>query len=436
MFDPATAGVIVACILVFLLITGTHIGVGLGISGFIGILITINERAAFAQVATVPFSTTNSFTLAVIPLFILMGSLATQAGLTTDLYRAAYNWLGKISGGLAMATTLASAAFGAACGSTIVNAAVFTKMAMPEMTKFGYDKRLSAGCIAASGTLASLIPPSILMIIYAVITEQSVARLLVAGLVPGFLSAAVYMLGIFVVAKARPDLAPIPDVTITKRERWESLKGVWGISFLFILVIGGIYMGFFVPTYAGAVGAFGAFMIVAAKRKLNGRLLVDTFKDAGITTSTIFIIVIGGIIFARFLTYTGLVGDISEWMIALNLSPIAYLIGFAILYLILGMLIDPIAIMVMTLPVMFPIMTSVGYDPIWLGVIAIKLAEISLITPPVGLNVYVVRSASPVKLRLEEVFAGVTPFLIMDVFTLALLIAFPSIVLFLPNLMG
>ncbi len=436
MFDPATAGVIVACILVFLLITGTHIGVGLGISGFIGILITINERAAFAQVATVPFSTTNSFTLAVIPLFILMGSLATQAGLTTDLYRAAYNWLGKISGGLAMATTLASAAFGAACGSTIVNAAVFTKMAMPEMTKFGYDKRLSAGCIAASGTLASLIPPSILMIIYAVITEQSVARLLVAGLVPGFLSAAVYMLGIYIVAKARPDLAPIPNVTITRRERWESLKGVWGISFLFILVIGGIYMGFFVPTYAGAVGAFGAFMIVAAKRKLNGRLLVDTFKDAGITTSTIFIIVIGGIIFARFLTYTGLVGDISEWMIALNLSPIAYLIGFAILYLILGMLIDPIAIMVMTLPVMFPIMTSVGYDPIWLGVIAIKLAEISLITPPVGLNVYVVRSASPVKLRLEEVFAGVTPFLIMDVFTLALLIAFPSIVLFLPSLMG
>ena len=436
MFDPATAGVIVACILVFLLITGTHIGVGLGISGFIGILITINERAAFAQVATVPFSTTNSFTLAVIPLFILMGSLATQAGLTTDLYRAAYNWLGKISGGLAMATTLASAAFGAACGSTIVNAAVFTKMAMPEMTKFGYDKRLSAGCIAASGTLASLIPPSILMIIYAVITEQSVARLLVAGLVPGFLSAAVYMLGIYIVAKARPDLAPIPNVTITKQERWESLKGVWGISFLFILVIGGIYMGFFVPTYAGAVGAFGAFMIVAAKRKLNGRLLVDTFKDAGITTSTIFIIVIGGIIFARFLTYTGLVGDISEWMIALNLSPIAYLIGFAILYLILGMLIDPIAIMVMTLPVMFPIMTSVGYDPIWLGVIAIKLAEISLITPPVGLNVYVVRSASPVKLRLEEVFAGVTPFLIMDVFTLALLIAFPSIVLFLPSLMG
>jgi C4-dicarboxylate transporter DctM subunit len=436
MFDPATAGIIVAIMLFFMLSTGVHIGVGLGLSGFVGILITINERAALAQLATVPFSTTNSFTLAVIPLFILMGALATQAGLTTDLYKAAYNWLGKISGGLAMATTLASAAFGAACGSTIVNAAVFTKMAMPEMTKFGYDKRISAGCIAASGTLASLIPPSILMIIYAVITEQSVARLLVAGLIPGLMSAAIYMFGIYLVARARPDLCPIPDVTITRREKWESLKGVWGITFLFILVIGGIYLGFFVPTYAGAVGAFGAFLIVAAKGKLNGKMLVDTFKDAGITTSTIFIIVIGGIIFARFLTYTGLVGDISDWMLALELSPFMYLVGFAVLYLLLGMLIDPIAIMVMTLPVMFPILTGVGYDPIWLGVIAIKLAEISLITPPVGLNVYVVRSASPVPLRLEEVFAGVTPFLMMDFVTLGLLIAFPSIVLFLPNLMS
>lgn len=436
MFDPATAGIIVAIMLFFLLCMGVHIGVGLGLSGFVGILITINERAALAQLATVPFSTTNSFTLAVIPLFILMGALATQAGLTTDLYKAAYNWLGKISGGLAMATTLASAAFGAACGSTIVNAAVFTKMAMPEMTKFGYDKRISAGCIAASGTLASLIPPSILMIIYAVITEQSVARLLVAGLIPGLMSAAIYMFGIYLVARARPDLCPIPDVIITRREKWESLKGVWGITFLFILVIGGIYLGFFVPTYAGAVGAFGAFLIVAAKGKLNGKMLVDTFKDAGITTSTIFIIVIGGIIFARFLTYTGLVGDISDWMLALELSPFMYLVGFAVLYLLLGMLIDPIAIMVMTLPVMFPILTSVGYDPIWLGVIAIKLAEISLITPPVGLNVYVVRSASPVPLRLEEVFAGVTPFLMMDFVTLGLLIAFPSIVLFLPNLMS
>ncbi|WP_420394302.1 TRAP transporter large permease [Acuticoccus sp.] len=436
MLDVSTTGVLVGILLVVLLAVGVHIGVALGLTGFLGILLAINPQAALAQLATVPFSTTNSFTLAVIPLFILMGALATQAGLTTDLYRAAYNWLGRLAGGLAMATTLASAAFGAACGSTVVNAAVFTKMAMPEMTRFGYDKRLSAGCIAASGTLASLIPPSILMIVYAIITEQSVARLLVAGLVPGLLSATIYLLGIYALAKARPDLAPIPDVTITRAERWRSLRGVWGITFLFVLVIGGIYAGFFVPTYAGAVGAFGAFLIVAFRGRLGGRMLVETFKDAGVTTCTIFIIVIGGIIFARFLTYTGLVGDVSEWMLALQLPPLAYLAGFAVLYLLLGMLIDPIAIMVMTLPVMFPIMTGVGYDPIWLGVISIKLAEISLITPPVGLNVYVVRSASPVPLTLEQVFAGVSVFLVLDVLTLALLIAFPSIVLVLPNMMG
>jgi len=436
MLDAGTTGLIVTVLLVFMLTAGVHIGVALGLSGFPGILFAINPQAALAQLATVPFSTTNSFSLAVIPLFILMGALASQAGLTADLCKAAYRWLGRVSGGLAMATTLASAAFGAACGSSIVNAAVFTKMAMPEMTRFGYDKRISAGCIAASGTLASLIPPSILMIVYAVITEQSVARLLVAGLIPGLMSAGIYMLGIYLFAKRYPHLCPIPDERFTLREKISSLKGVWGITFLFLIVIGGIYMGFFVPTYAGAVGAFGAFMIVALKGKLNKNMLIETFKDAGITTSTIFIIVIGGIIFARFLTYTGLVRDISDVMLALELAPIVYLLGFAVLYLILGMLIDPIAIMVMTLPVMFPIMTSVGYDPIWLGVIAIKLAEISLITPPVGLNVYVVRSASPVPLRLEQVFAGVMPFLAMDVFTLGLLIAFPSLVLFLPNLMG
>lgn len=435
MLDPAITGVIVFVALFLMLAVGVHIGVALGLGGLLGMYLTIGPDAAFAQLATIPFSTTNSFTLAVIPLFILMGALSNQAGLTSDLYRAAYNWLGRFSGGLAMATTLASAAFGAACGSTIVNAAVFTRMAMPEMTKFGYDKRLSAGCIAASGTLASLIPPSILMVIYAIITEQSVAQLLVAGLVPGLLSAAIYMAGIYLMVRARPSLAPLSDIRVSSAEKWRSLTGVWGIGFLFVLVIGGIYTGFFIPTYAGAVGAFGAFLIVLGKRRLSGRLLIDTFKEAGITTSTIFIIVIGGIVLARFLTYTGLISVTSEWILGLGLPSYMYLVAFAVIYLILGMFIDPIAIMVMTLPVMFPILTGVGYDPIWLGVISIKLAEISLITPPVGLNVYVVRSASPVPLTLEDVFTGVWPFLTLDVITLALLIIFPQIVLFLPRLM-
>ncbi len=436
MLDPGTAGIIVLMVLAVLLAAGVHIGVSLGLGGILGIFLAINPNAAWAQLATIPFSKTNNFDLAVIPLFILMGALATQAGLTTDLYKAAHAWLGKLTGGLAMATTIASAAFGAACGSTIVNAAVFTKMAMPEMTRFGYDKRLSAGCIAASGTLASLIPPSILMLIYAVITQQSAGKLLIAGLVPGLLSAGMYLLGIWLWVKHRPEIAPKIDFEISRAEKWRSLRGVWGISFLFFLVIGGIYTGWFVPTLAGAVGAFGAFLIVAGKRRLTPATLIETFKDAGITTSTIFIIVIGGELLARFLTYTGLVSEISDGLLGLGLPPMMYLLGFAVLYLILGMMIEPIAIMVMTLPIMFPIMTGVGFDPIWLGVISIKLAEMSLMTPPVGLNVYVVRSASPVPLRLEQVFAGVMPFLFMDLITLTLLIAFPGIVLFLPNLMG
>ncbi len=417
------------------LAAGVHIGVALGLGGLLGMYLAIGPDAALGQIATIPFSTTNSFTLAVIPLFILMGSLATQAALTTDLYRAAYNWLGRLPGGLAMATTLASAAFGAACGSTVVNAAVFTRIALPEMTRFGYDKRLSAGCVAASGTLASLIPPSILMVVYAVITEQSVGKLLIAGFLPGVLSAAIYMLGIYVRARRNPELAPLSKIHITWKARFRSLYGVWGIVFLFLLVIGGIYGGLFTPTYAGAVGAFGAFLIVLGKRRLTRRTLLETFKDAGVTTSVIFIIVIGGILFARFLTYTGLVASISEVLLSLALDPYLYLLSFAAIYIILGMLIDPIAIMVMTLPVMFPIMVGAGFDPIWLGVISIKLAEISLITPPVGLNVYVVRSSSPIPLTLEDVFAGIMPFLLLDFITLGLLIAFPQIVLVLPNLM-
>ncbi|HKK29529.1 MAG TPA: TRAP transporter large permease [Alphaproteobacteria bacterium] len=436
MVDAATSGIIVGLVLFGMLGFGVHIGVALGLCGTLGTFLVIGPDAAIAQIATIPFSTTNSFTLAVIPLFILMGSLATQAGLTTDLYRAAYNWLGRLPGGLAMATTMASAAFGAASGSTVVNAAVFTRMALPQMTAFGYDKRLSAGCIAASGTLASLIPPSILMVIYAILTEQSIAFLLMAGLLPGLLSGGMYMAGIYAIAKYRPEMAPRAIERISLQERFRSLSGVWGIGVLFLLVIGGIYAGFFVPTYAGAVGAFGAFLIVLGKRRLDRTTTLATLKDAGVTTSVIFIIVIGGIIFARYLTYTGLVADITDLLLSLELNKYTYLLAFAVIYLVLGMLIDPIAIMVITLPVMFPILTGAGFDPIWLGVIAIKLAEMSLVTPPVGLNVYVVRSASPVPLKLEEVFAGVMPFLAIDVVTLLLLIFIPEITLFLPQLMS
>lgn len=434
LLSPETTGVIVLILLLVWMALGAHIGVALGLAGFIGIYLSVGPDAAFAQIAAVPFGTINSFSLAVIPLFILMGSFATVSGITTELFRMAYVWIGGLRGGLAMATVMSSAAFGAASGSTIVNAAVFTKMAMPEMARFGYDIRLNAGCIAAAGTLAALIPPSILMVIYAVITEQSIGKLLIAGIVPGILTALIYCGGIYILARVRPDLAPLANLKFSWAERWQSLQGVWGIIILFVLVVGGIYGGYFPATYAGAVGAFGAFVIALSKRRLGWGSLVEVLKEAAVTTSVIFIIVVGGMLFARFLTYSGLVTTISTAMISLGVGKYTYLLGFVVLFTILGCFIEPIAIMVMTLPIMFPVMMQAGFDPIWLGVVAVKLAEIGVLTPPVGLNVFVVKSSSPIPVTLGQAFAGVTPFILLDFLSLGLYVLFPGMITWLPNL--
>ena len=433
---PDAAGYIVVSLLIVWLALGVHIGVALGMAGFLGIYLTVGPDAAMAQLAAIPFSTTNSFTLAVIPLFILMGSFATAAGIVTELFRTAYLWLGTLRGGLAMATVMSSAAFGAASGSTIVNAAVFTKMAMPEMTRFGYDVRLSSGCIAAAGTLAALIPPSILMVIYGVITEQSIGKLLIAGIIPGIVTALLYCGGIYILARWRPDLAPLAKITVTWGERWRSLYGVSGIMVLFALVVGGIYGGYFPATYAGAVGAFGAFVIALVKRRLGLGSLTEVLKEAAVTTSVIFIIVVGGMLFARFLTYSGLVDLISAGLLSFGTGKYTYLIGYVVLFTILGCFIEPIAIMVMTLPIMYPVMAAQGFDPIWLGVVSVKLAEIGVLTPPVGLNVFVVKSSSPVPVTLGQVFTGVVPFIALDFLSLGLYVAFPQMITWLPNLMS
>jgi len=255
LLSPETTGIVVVSLLLVWLVLGAHIGVALGLAGFLGIYRSVGPDAAFAQMAAIPFGTTNSFALAVIPLFILMGSFATVSGITTELFRMAYVWLGALRGGLAMATVMSSAAFGAASGSTIVNAAVFTKMAMPEMARFGYDVRLNAGCIAAAGTLAALIPPSILMVVYAVITEQSIGKLLIAGIVPGILTAIIYCTGIYVLARMRPDLAPLADLKFTWADRFESLKGVYGIMIFFYR--GGRYLWRLLPSHlCGCGGRF------------------------------------------------------------------------------------------------------------------------------------------------------------------------------------
>jgi tripartite ATP-independent transporter DctM subunit len=254
--------------------------------------------------------------------------------------------------------------------------------------------------------------------------------------VPGILTAIIYCTGIYVLARVRPDLAPLANLQFTWTQRFEALKGVWGILILFILIVGGIYGGYFPATYAGAVGAFGAFLIALSKRRITGKAMSEVLKEAAVTTSVIFIIVIGGILFARFLTYSGLVTTISKTILSLGGTKYMYLLGFIVLFLILGCFIEPIAIMVMTLPIMFPVMKESGFDPIWLGVVSVKLAEIGVLTPPVGLNVFVVRSSSPIPVTLGQVFAGVTPFIVLDFLSLGLYVIFPEMITWLPNLMS
>jgi tripartite ATP-independent transporter DctM subunit len=304
------------------------------------------------------------------------------------------------------------------------------------MARFGYDVRLSTGSIAAAGTLAALIPPSILMVVFAVITEQSIGKLLIAGIVPGLITAFLYCAGIWTIARLRPDLAPLTDLKFSWGDRFRSLKGVWGILILFTIVVGGIYGGYFPATYAGAIGAFGAFAIALVRGRLSSRAMVEVLKEAAVTTSVIFIIVIGGILFARFLTYSGLVTEISSWMIGLGGDKYAYLLGFIVLFTILGCFIEPIAIMVMTLPIMFPVMKEAGFDPVWLAVVSVKLAEIAVLTPPVGLNVFVVKSASPIPVTLGQVFTGVSIFILLDLLSLGLYVLFPEVILWLPKMMA
>jgi C4-dicarboxylate transporter DctM subunit len=438
MIDPVMSVPITVLMFFVLLVLGVHIGVALGIAGLTGMLMSYGVGMTLAQLIGIPFSITYSFSLAVIPMFVLLGSLAERAGITTELYHAANIWLRHLRGGLAMATIAAGAAFGAACGSTVVSAAIFTKISLPEMVKFGYDKRTAAGCIAAAGTLASLIPPSILFVVYGVITEESIGKLLISGILPGILSAIMFIICVQVLSRWKKTSHLIPKNSPQRaslKERLVSLREVWGMLILFIIVMGGIYTGWATATHSGALGALGALILVTTRGRLSFAGILDALRDAVQTTSVIFIIVVGGFLFARFMTFTGLLTDLCQWALALNISRYVYLAIFVAVFLIMGCFVDAVACMLLILPAMFPLMTGVGFHPIWLGVISIKLAEIGLVTPPVGLNVYVVKSSSPIPIDLVGVFAGVTPFVLTDLCTLAILIAIPEISLYLPELM-
>jgi tripartite ATP-independent transporter DctM subunit len=428
--SPLEMGLIGLSAIFVLVVLGMRIAFATALVGFVGIWILKNMTVAGNVVGFLPHAIVAHYSLSVIPLFIIMGYYAYYAGLTDDIFFTARQWVGHLPGGLAIASVFGCAGFAACTGASTASAAIMGRVAIPEMRKYGYHPRLAAGVVAASGTLASLIPPSVILVIYGIITEQSIGALLIGGFIPGVISAVIYAGMIYTRVKISPELGAVQPKASWK-ERIYSLKGTWGVLLLIVLVIGGIYSGVFTPTEAGGAGAFSAFIMALAMRRLTLARLKESLLETGRTTIMIFSIIVGVLIFVRFLALTGLPSSFADFIIALPIPRLLIILLLMSLYVFLGMFLDAIGMMMLTLPIIFPAVMALGYDPIWFGIIIVKMCEICLITPPVGLNVYIVRSVAP-DIPLEEIFRGIVPFVAMDVLTVALFIAFPQIITFLP----
>lgn len=435
--DPILVGALGVGGLVTLAAVGVPIAVAIAVVAAAGMWQFVGFGYMVVTFKTLPFAAASQYAFVVIPMFVLMGTLASSAGMIAELYTAANRWMAGLRGGLYMATTLASAGFSAISGSTVVNAAMFTRIALPEMIRFGYDRGVSAGCVAAAGTLAALIPPSLSFVIYGLLTEESIGALFMAGIVPGLLTAVFYIVGIAVLLRFRPQLAPPTEIRYRLREKLQSLTGLWPLIILVVLVLGGIYSGFMPPSAAGAVGAMGALAIALARRKLSATGLWTALQRTAAMTSVLFLIVIGGLLFTRFLLVTGFVTSLTEAVAASGLSPFQFVAVLVVMYFFLGMFIDPMSMLVMTVPFVYPVVKSLGLDPIWFGVIVVKLIEIAVITPPVGMNLFAVMSASGGQVAAGEVFRGILPFVLIEIFVLIVLVAFPSLSTWLPmRMMG
>ena len=415
------------------------IGVALGVVSFAGFWYLRNLEAALGVVREVPFVFAANWELTAIPMFLLMGAIANNSGTSASLFRAARAWFGALPGGLAVATNAACAGFAAACGSSIAAAAAMARLAIPEMLKHGYDKGLAAGVVASAGTLAALIPPSILFVLYGIFAEVSIVKLLIAGVMPGFLTAAIYSVMIVVRCRLDPSLAPpivFADRPALQRERRESINEVWPLVVLIAGIIGGLYAGVVTPTEAGAGGAFLAMVLGLIRRQLSLAKLLQSLKDSMSTTAQIFFIGMGAVMYTKFLALAGLSSVMAATIGGWALDPVLLVVAISVIYLILGMFLDPLGIMLITIPVFVPMFAALKLDLVWLGVLVVKYVEIGMLTPPVGFNVYVVKAAVGDTIPLETIFRGCFWFLACEVVIMSLLIGFPQISLWLPNTMG
>jgi|TARA_Y100000031_G_scaffold70195_1_gene77870 tripartite ATP-independent transporter DctM subunit len=420
-------------ILLLICFAGFPLGWAMVVVGFGGFAFVRGIDPALGTVGQLLLDFSMNYHFSTLPLFILMGTFVYRAALAEDMYDAAYAWLGHFRGGLAMATVAACGGFAAVSGSSAATAATMAKVALPSMRRFNYDDRLAAGSVAAGGTIGILIPPSIALIIYGILVEEDIGKLFIAGILPGILTIILYIVAIRLVTMFRSDWGP-PGARTEWIERFKALGKVWGIVLLFIFILGGIYAGVFTPSEAGGIGAAGALIFAMARRKLPLDEFFKSLVEAGKTTVFVFTVAYGAIIFSNFINIAGMPDDILEFVNTLNVPPMGVIFAILVIYVLLGAVFEGIGMILLTVPIFFPVVQSLGFDLIWFGIVVIMVTEISLITPPVGMNVFVLKTMLP-DVSLWTIFRGIGPFFCADLVRLALVVFFPAIALWLPSFM-
>lgn len=433
LFDPSDVALLMTLGMVILLGLGIPVAISMGIAGLVGLLMIGGPPFLYGQLQTMPYSVTANYDFAVMPTFLLMGNLAMNSGMAAELYTAADRWLGHLRGGLYLATISGATAFAAISGSPLVNATVFTRIALPEMLKLGYAKSVASACIASVGTLAAMIPPSIGMVVYGILTETSIGKLMIAGIVPGLITATLYFTLIVVWVRWDPSIAPKLRTRAPSAERWKSLGNTWSIILLFICLMAGLYGGLFSPSAAGAMGAFFALIIIIARRLLTWPMLFESLRSSAQTTAMLFIIIIGGLLYSRMLVLSGFVGDIVDYTGSLGLSPLLLLLLISLLYIVLGCFMDGVSMLLVTMPFVFPIVQNAGIDPVYFGILVIAFIEIGAITPPIGLNLFATAGAGKGMITMTDILRGILPFVALNVIALLIFILFPEVVLWLPS---
>ena len=429
--SPETAGIAGIAILLLLFLLRMPVAFAMAFAGLLGFAYLGGLESALTLLAQDIFETFSSYPLSVIPLFILMGSFAFASGISQRLYKTSYTWVGQMRGGLTLATVLACAGFAAICGSTAATAATMGRIALPEMKKYGYDDVLATGTVAAAGTLGILIPPSTVLIVYGILTEESIGKLFVAGILPGAILSLFFVVTVILLCMRKPDIGP-PGPATTWNEKMRAITGIIEAILLFILTIGGLFLGWFSPTQAGAIGASGALLIGVIRGRLKLKIAIEAAKDGLRTACMVLFIITGATIFGHFMAISNIPFVLAEWVGNLPLPPMAVMAVLVFIYFIGGFFMDSMALIVVTIPIFFPIVIKLGMDPIWFGVMVVLVAEMGVITPPVGVNVFVIKGIAP-DVPLETIFKGILPFLAALIIVTIILIAFPQIATFLPS---